>query len=190
MASSADDERELNELLQRGGFSHLAAFCSRIAEHYPALRDLCGRLTRGRTPGEGLSATELVHEAFLQLVGQERIAERGSAFFLACFAQQCRRILVDDLRARRTKKRGGDVAHETLCDDVLELAKGGSFDLIELDEAIEVLSRLSPRMAQIVDMRVFSGMSVQQCAEVLNVSTRTIDNDWAAARTWLRKELG
>ncbi len=189
VSSQPDDESQFAAGVDRGGYAHLAAFCARIAEHYPALRELCGRLTRGRWHEEGLSPTELVHEAFLQLVDQRRVTEGSGSFFLACFAQQCRRILVDDLRSRRAKKRGGDVGHERVGDEVLDLGGGRGLDLIELDEAIEVLARLSPRMAQIVDMRVFSGMTVPQCAEVLGVSPRTVDSDWAAARTWLRKEL-
>lgn len=159
-----------------------------VADHYAEMRRVAGRLA-AREPNSSPSPTELVHEAYLRLIDQKLVTSRGKAFFIGCFARECRRILVDHARARHAVRRGGKQKHESVRSAVA-IAGHGDFDLLELSDAIEALAAINPRMGQIVDMRVFGGLKVEECAEVLGIATRTVEKDWTFACTWLRKELG
>jgi len=142
-----------------------------------------------REPGNvSLEPTALAHETFMRLVDQSRVDWRGKSHFMAVAAQAMRRILVDHARARKRLKRGGARQRVDLSSGIA--ASGPSdVDLIELDDALEKLSQLDPRQAKVIELRFFGGLSVEETAEALGVSKRTVEGDWTMARAWLRREL-
>ncbi len=156
---------------------------------YPELRKMARQQLVHERRNHTLQTTALVHDAYLRLVDQTQVTERGRAYFFAAAAQTMRRILVEYARRRRTKKRGGGQAPLTLEEDQIAIdAYAG--ELIDLDTALERLAALNPRHAQVVECRFFGGLSIQETAAALEVSCRTVDNDWALARAWLRHALG
>jgi RNA polymerase sigma-70 factor (ECF subfamily) len=164
---------------------------SLIRAHYPELRAIAQRLRGGEAAHHSLKPTDIVHEAFVRLVDQPRITRDGSSFFRACFAQECRRVLVDHARARAAERRGGKV-HRTSLDDHSGIGRAGgagALDVLDLHQAMEGLAAHDERMAKIAEMRVFGEMTVPECAEALGVSPRTVDSDWAFARAWLQQRL-
>src|SRR5712671_5361807 len=158
-----------------------------VAARYPELRELARRIAANERPDATMHPTALVHEAYLRLIDQTRVTAQGTTFFRACFAQECRRLLVDHARARQALRRGGGAKRESLMESGCDLGMAGGIDLIEIHEAVETLAGLNERMARIVEMRVFAGMTVPECAEAVGVSARTVDKDWAFARAWLKK---
>jgi len=151
------------------------------------------RLAAGYLGREGaaptLQATELVHEAYLKLVDQSRVAWAGKTHFFAVAATAMRRILVDHARRRARLKRGGKDRPVTLHDDLGLFPSQGlePEDLIVLDEALAALGEHDERQAKIVEMRVFSGLTVDEVAAVLGVSRRTVEGEWTHAKAWLRR---
>ena len=143
---------------------------------------------RRQPPGHILQATALVHEAYLRLVDQRDIEWRSRAHFFGIAAKTMRSILVDYARARRAAKRGSGAAHLTLGDaDITE--RQGEVDMLDLDEALRRLSELDPEKGQLVELRYFGGLSIEETAEVLEVSPATLKRRWNTARAWLRREL-
>lgn len=134
-----------------------------------------------------LQPTALVHEAYLKLVQQE-IPWQNRAHFFAVAAQVMRNLLVDRARARRASKRGGARQQITL-DDAVAFEEARFVDLIALDEALELLASFDPRQSQIVELRFFGGLTLEEAAEVLHISPRTAKRDWKMARSWLRQHL-
>jgi RNA polymerase sigma factor (TIGR02999 family) len=155
---------------------------------YDELRRLAGHYLRRERPGHSLQATALVNEAYLRLVDYKRMRWENRAHFFAVSAQLMRRILVDHAR-RHNLKRGGDVQHVAL-EDTAVVGGGRDENLVALDDALQALARIDPRKAQVVELRFFGGLSVDETAEVLKVSTVTVMRDWGTARTWLYREMG
>ncbi len=149
----------------------------RIARHY---------MQRER-PGHSLQATALVNEAYMRLVDYKGMQWQNRAHFFAVSAQLMRRILVEHAR-RHNLKRGGNIPHVSL-EDVAIVAGDRDTDLVWLDEAINTLAKFDARKAQVVEMRFFGGLSVEETAEVLNVSSITVMRDWSTAKAWLYREL-
>jgi RNA polymerase sigma factor (TIGR02999 family) len=145
----------------------------------------CLRDDRGN---RSVSATALVNETFLRLVELERIDWRDRAHFLSIGARLMRRVLVDMARARRAGKRGGDVVRVTL-DDEMPAASSQAADVLRLDEALEALARLDPRKGRVIELRFFGGLSTEETAAVLDVSTKTVIRDWTFAKAWLQREM-
>jgi RNA polymerase sigma-70 factor (ECF subfamily) len=171
------------------------AVCSRspslsalLRVHYDSVVDIAERIRARESHRAAPSPVSLVHEAFVRLVDQPKVSAGDSLFFRACFAQECRRVLVDSARRRNAQRRGGGAAAESVADQT-GLGVRGELDLVEVDDAIETLAKLDERAARIVTMRVFGGLTVAECAESLGVSPRTVDDDWAFARAWLQKKL-
>jgi RNA polymerase sigma-70 factor, ECF subfamily len=135
-----------------------------------------------------LQTTELVHEAYLRLAGDARITQLGRAYFYAAAARAMREVLIDAARRRRADKRGAGVKLMTLDEQVASVEAYGH-ELLELDEALRRLESRNPRHARVVECRFFGGMSVEDTAEALEVSPRTVKSDWALARAWLYDEL-
>jgi RNA polymerase sigma-70 factor (ECF subfamily) len=149
----------------------------RLARHY----------MRGERPGHSLQTTALVNEAYLRLVDYERMQWQNRAHFFAVSAQLMRRILVEHAR-RHNVKRGGGVPHVSL-EEAAVVREERDADLVALDEAMNALARIDPRKVQVVEMRFFGGLSVEETAEVLKVSTVTVKRDWRGAKAWLYREL-
>ena len=156
---------------------------------YKELHRLARRYLRRERSGHTLQATALVHEAYMRLADYTRMQWQDRAHFFAVSAQAMRRILVDHAR-RRNVKRGRGVLHVPLEDVVvIDSGEDTDTDLVALDEALIGLTRIDPRKAQIVEMRFFGGLTVEEIGEVLKVSTGTIKRDWRAAKAWLYQEL-
>ena len=159
-----------------------------MPEVYEELRGIARRQLAGRD-GEGtLSATGLVHEAYLKLADQSRIAWRDRSHFFALASVAMRHVLVDRARSRLTQKREGGLQRITL-DSELIAAPDQPEALLQLSEAIERLAKMEPRLARVVDCRFFGGMSDGDIAEALEVTPRTVQRDWAKARMLLRRAL-
>jgi RNA polymerase sigma-70 factor (ECF subfamily) len=155
---------------------------------YTELRGLAAAFLRREGRGHTLQPTAMVHEAFMRLVDQTRVEWKGRAHFIAVAAQAMRRILVDHARAKKAAKRGGDRMRVTLQSD-LAISPERDEDVLALNEALEKLQTVDERQARIVELRFFGGLTVREVAEVLDVSTRTVENDWTMVRAWLRREL-
>ena len=156
---------------------------------YDELRKLAAAKLAHEKPGQTLEATGLVHEAYLRLVQSENPegwSDRGH--FFAAAAEAMRRILVDNARRKRSRKRGGDLARQEL--DAVEVAvPEWPEDLVALDEALTRLTAIDPIAARLVHLRFFAGLSIPAVAEILGVSPRTADRLWAYARAWLHQEV-
>jgi RNA polymerase sigma factor (TIGR02999 family) len=154
---------------------------------YAELHRLARRYMRGEHPGHSLQTTALVNEAYVRLVDYKRMQWQNRAHFFAVSAQLMRRILVEHAR-RHNQKRGGDRPHVCL-DEAAVVSSGKTTDLLALDDAMHALAKFDARKAQVVEMRFFGGLSVEETAEVLKVSTITVMRDWSTARAWLYREL-
>jgi RNA polymerase sigma factor (TIGR02999 family) len=156
---------------------------------YEELRKLAAQKMAQEKPGQTLEATALVHEAYLRLVGhtgEQKWDNRGH--FFAAAAEAMRRILVENARRKRTQKHGGNLVRRTLEDLPLVTPELGE-DLLSLDEALEKLAREDPVKAELVKLRHFAGLTVDQAAQALNISPATADRYWAYARAWLHAEI-
>ncbi len=154
---------------------------------YTELHRLARSYMKRERPGHSLQTTALVNEAYTRLVDYKRMQWQNRAHFFAVSGQLMRRILVEHAR-RHNLKRGGDVQHVSL-EAAAVVGGDEDTDLIALDAAMNALARIDPRKVQVVEMRFFGGLSVEDVAEVLKISTVTVKRDWRAARTWLYREL-
>ncbi len=187
-AGMADDQLSATELLRRAGDGETGAVERMFPLVYDELRRLAhNHLTREST-GRTLSTTELVHEAYLKLVDQTRVAWNGRAHFLGVAAIAMRRIVVDRARSRRRLKRGGTSARVPI--ESIDLSADDRAELVvALDEALDRLRDLDERQARVVECRFFGGMTEEDTAEALGIGLRTVKRDWAKARSWLYTEL-
>lgn len=154
---------------------------------YDELRRLAGYYLLRERSGHSLQATALVNEAYLRLVDYKRMRWENRAHFFAVSAQLMRRILVDHAR-RHNLKRGGGVQHVAL-EDTAVVGGGRAENLVALDDALQALARMDTRKARVVELRFFGGLSVEETAEVLQVSPGTVMRDWSSARAWLYREM-
>jgi RNA polymerase sigma-70 factor, ECF subfamily len=154
---------------------------------YDELRRLARRYMRGERTGHSLQTTALVNEAYMRLVDYKSMQWQNRAHFFAVSAQLMRRILVEHAR-RHNLKRGAGVQHVSF-EDTAEVGSDRAADLGALDDALEALARIDPRKVQVVEMRFFGGLSVEETAEVLKVSPVTVMRDWSTAKAWLYREL-
>lgn len=159
---------------------------------YDQLRRLAQAYMRQERPGQTLQATALVHEAYLKLVGGADVAWKDRGHFFAAAALAMRRILVDHARARGRDKRGGDRERVTLAEHAGAIPSGDdtATDLLALDEALAELEASNPRRYQVVMLRYFAGLSIEDTAAAMNVAPATVKTDWAVARLWLFKKMG
>jgi RNA polymerase sigma factor (TIGR02999 family) len=156
---------------------------------YAELRRVARRQMRAGRHGAVLETTALIHEAYLKLIDVHDVRWQNRAHFFAISATLMRQILVDTVRARNAGKRGGDVPHIALDEAVVPGPDRGA-TIVALDDALNALARVDPRKSQVVELRYFGGLSVEETAEVLKVSDRTVLRDWAVAKLWLGRELG
>ena len=154
---------------------------------YDELHRLARRYMKRERPGHSLQTTALVNEAYMRLVDYKHMQWQNRAHFFAVSAQLMRRILVEHAR-RHNLKRGGGVKHVSL-EGAAMVGGNRAADLVAVDDAMNALARLDPRKAQVVEMRFFGGLSVEETAEVLKVSSVTVMRDWSSAKAWLYREL-
>jgi len=159
-----------------------------VALTYQELRAIAHRRLAARGPGGTLSTTALVHEAYLKLVDQSRAGWQDRAHFLALASLAMRHVLVDRARERSTLKRGGARRHITLDDEALAVEDQPEA-LLQLTEALDRLATLEPRLARVVECRFFGGLTEEETAAALGVTTRTVQRDWVKARVLLRRVL-
>ncbi len=155
---------------------------------YKELRTLANRYLRKERAGHTLQSTALVHEAFLRLVDQKRARVENRNHFFAVASQAMRRVLVDHARRDRAGKRIGAYDKVAL-DQAPELAIESDSEILAIHQALERLSEIHPRQANLVELRYFGGLTNPEAAEVLDVSLATIERDWQVARIWLRRQL-
>ena len=155
---------------------------------YPELRRIARRYLMRERPGHTLQPTALVHEAYLRMVDQTNLAQNAS-HFVALAAQMMRRILVNHALSRRAEKRGGGENHIPLEDDLPVACETRSVDALALDEALSELEVLDARQARVVELRYFGGLSIEETAVTLSVSTATVKREWLTAKLWLRRRL-
>lgn len=155
---------------------------------YGELRRLAARFLRQERPDHTLSATALVHEAYLRLVQQRDVTWQNRAHFFAVASQMMRRILVDHARRHGYAKRGGGAVTLAL-DEAVAAPQQREVDLVALDDALNTLAKLDQRQSRMVELRFFGGLSIEETSEVLGVSPPTIKREWASARAWLFREI-
>jgi RNA polymerase sigma factor (TIGR02999 family) len=155
---------------------------------YRELRRLAAAYLRRERPDHTLAPTALVHEAYLRLVGQRRLTWQNRAHFFGVAAQMMRRALVDHARERQAAKRGGADVRVAL-DEAIAAVEPKDCDLLLLDQALSDLSACDPRLAQVVELRYFGGLSEQEVAVVLSLSRATVTREWQTARAWLFRRL-
>ena len=153
---------------------------------YADLRARAAGYMRGERIGHTLQPTALVHEAYLRLIGQERVVWQNRAHFYGVAAQMMRRILVDHARGHRRGKRGGDVVTIALDDRVAAVAPPDS-DVLMIDRALAKLTAIDPQQARIVELRYFGGLTEDEVADVLDVSRSTVTREWQTAKAWLHR---
>jgi RNA polymerase sigma factor (TIGR02999 family) len=180
--------QEVTRLLIAWSEGDQAALEKLIPLVYQELRRLAKLYLKRERPGHSLQTTALVHEAYLRLIDSSRVRWQNRAHFFAISAQLMRRILVDFARSRRYLKRGGEAQHVSL-GEALDVAEARGAALVALDDALQALARIDERKSRVVELRYFGGLSVEETAEALKVSTETVKRDWRLARTWLRREL-
>src|ERR1700676_4014583 len=182
---------DVSKLLRAWRYGDQSAIDRLAPVVYDELRRLARRYMKHERPGHSLQATALVNEAYMRLVDYKRMQWQNRAHFFAVSAQLMRRILVEHAR-RHNLKRGGSVQHVSLEEAAVvggDRATDPGSQLVALDDALNALSRLDPRKAQVVEMRFFGGLGVAETAEVLKVSPVTVMRDWSTAKAWLYREL-
>jgi RNA polymerase sigma factor (TIGR02999 family) len=179
---------EISLLLDQYRDGQAEAFERLMELVYDDLRRLAAWQLQTERPGHTLQPTALVHEAYLKLAGQNPVEWQNKAHFFALAAQVMRHILVDHARARGRDKRGGGQVSVAL-DEALELSHPSKPSLVELDEALSMLARQDARKSRIVELRYFGGLSIEETADVLEISPTTVRREWTLAKAWLRREL-
>jgi RNA polymerase sigma factor (TIGR02999 family) len=157
---------------------------------YAELRRQASRYLRRERPGHTLQTTDLIHEAYLRLVDQKSVRWQNRTHFFAISATLMRRILIDHTRRRHRAKRGGSGVALPLEEGLLAAAEKLDSNLLALDEALTRLAAIDSRQSQIVELRCFSGLTIEDTAAVIGVSPTTVKDDWNMAKAWLRREIG
>ena len=180
--------QQVTALLQAWGRGDDTALAALLPAVYAELHRQAERYMRGQPAGHTLQTTALVHEAYLRLVDQSDTEWRSRAHFFGVAAKAMRSILVDHARARHAAKRGADAAQVTLS-EVAGTDPAPDMDVLELDDALRRLAEIDPDKARLVELRYFGGLSIEEAAEVLEISPATLKRHWNTARAWLRREL-
>ena len=180
--------KEVTQLLIAWGNGEEEALEKLVPLIYDELRRIARRYMKREPAGHTLQTTALVNEAYLRLIEQKGMKWQNRAHFFAISAQLMRRILVSMARARHANKRGGE-ARQVSLDEALVISEERAAELVALDEAMNELAALDPRRSRVVELRYFGGLSVEETAEVLNISPETVMRDWKRAKAWLYTEL-
>ncbi|MBL8960441.1 MAG: sigma-70 family RNA polymerase sigma factor [Gemmatimonadetes bacterium] len=185
--SEASPPPDVTRLLQAVQHGEEGALDQLLPLVYHDLRQVAGKHLRGERMDHTLQATALVHEAFLRLVDQRHVNWQNRAHFFAVAAQLMRRILVDYARRVATAKRGS--GRLVSLDEGMDVPTDEPEALLGIDEALTALGEMDPRAARVVELRFYAGLTVEEVAEVMQLSTATIKREWASARAWLEAEL-
>ena len=182
-----DPSPQITELLAaaRGGDEAAGEAVARAV--HDELRSLAAAYLRRERPDHTLQPTALVHEAYLRMLGQSQVEWRNRSHFFGIAAQAMRRLLVDHARKNLAARRDGGVA--VTLDEGIEGSESAGYDVLGVHEALNALAKLDPRQAQIVELKFFVGLSLDEIAEVVEVSVATVSREWAMARAWLQQEL-
>jgi RNA polymerase sigma factor (TIGR02999 family) len=179
---------EVTQLLQSWSDGDQAALDKLVPLVHQELHRLATHYMSGERPGHTLQTTDLVNEAYIRLVEWKHVRWQNRAHFFGVAAQIMRRILVDFARSRNYAKRGGEGRRVSLAEAAVVPADRGA-DFIALDDALESLATIDARKSRIIELRFFGGLSVEETAEVLKISPRTVMRDWSLAQAWLFREL-
>lgn len=191
--NKGDDEPppgEITDLLLAWNRGDAQALDRIVPLVYDELRRLADRHFSRERPGHTLEPTALVHEAYVRLIDQKRVTWKNRGHFFAVAAQMMRRILIDHARSRQADKRGGGGEKVTLDDRLGAETPGKAVDVIALDGALTRLKVLDARQAQIVDLRFFAGLTIEETADVLETSPASVKREFRSAKAWLFRELG
>jgi RNA polymerase sigma factor (TIGR02999 family) len=181
-------DQSITQLLLKSSSGDKAALDALLPVVYGELRRLAESYVQRERPDHTLQATALVHEAYMRLVDQRSVDWKNRAQFFAMAAKMMRRILVNHAEAHSAAKRGGG-AQKLSLDDAISFFAEQQLDLLELNEALDRLSTLDERQARIIELRFFGGLTVDEVADVLEVSPATVKREWDMAKTWLLREL-
>jgi RNA polymerase sigma factor (TIGR02999 family) len=181
---TTSSQHEVTRLLVQLTDGDNAALDDLLPLVYAELRRLAANYLRRERQGHTLQPTALVHEAYLRMIDQTQVRWQNRAHFFGVAAQMMRRILVDHARSQQAEKRGGDVQKFSL-DENIDVSGERAADLVALDEALARLAEIDPQKSRIVELRFFGGLSVEETAEVLNVSAPTVKRQWRMAKAWL-----
>jgi RNA polymerase sigma-70 factor (ECF subfamily) len=188
METASADPGDLTNLLHAWAGGDSQALERLVPVVYGELRRIAQRCISGENPGQTLQATALANEAYLRLLGCRNVSWQNRVHFFAVAARQMRHILIDIARSKHQLKRGCSPKRVSL-EEAPELSDEKSGELLALEDALKDLEKLDPRKAQIVEMRYFGGLSVEETAAVLKVSDRTVLREWEIARVWLYRQL-
>lgn len=188
MDETNDPVGAVSLLLRAWGRGDLQARDDLVPIVYGELRRRAGAYLRRERTDHTLQPTALVHEAYVRLLGQHRVAWQNRAHFFAMAAQMMRRVLVDHARVHHAAKRPG-AGVKVILDDRIGAARPRACECLDLDVALDELSRLDPRQGQIVELKYFGGLSEQDVAAVLSISRATVSRDWETARAWLYRRM-
>jgi RNA polymerase sigma factor (TIGR02999 family) len=180
---------EITQLLMNWSQGDKAALDQLVPLVYPELRRLAKRHMNRENPAHTLQTSALINEAYLKLVDQQNVHWQNRAHFFAVAAQVMRHILVDHARTRNYAKRGGGASKLPL-DEAAAVTERRAAELIALDDALRDLARLDERRSQIIELRFFGGLSLEETAEVMNISPSTVQREWRAAKAWLHHTIG
>jgi RNA polymerase sigma factor (TIGR02999 family) len=189
MEQSPGKSREITRMLQEWSGGKQEALDALLPLVYAELHRQASRYLRRERRDHTLQTTALIHEAYLKLIDQRDVDWQNRAHFFGIAAQAMRRILVDYAKARHRAKRGGIGEDLPLEAAALAVSEEKSIDLVALDEALTRLAGFDERQARIVELRYFSGLSIEETAEVLRISPATVKSDWNVAKAWLRHEI-
>jgi RNA polymerase sigma factor (TIGR02999 family) len=188
MADQDPDSASVTQWLLAWSDGHRDALDHLLPLVYRDLRRLAAGYMQREAAGHALQPTALVHEAYVRLVDQRQVQWRNRAHFFGVAAGMMRRILVDHARERLAEKRGGGLDRVTLIEDQIAAEPAG-VDVMALHESLERLAALDPRQAQIIELRYFGGLTIDETAEVVGASAATVVREWTIAKAWLRADL-
>lgn len=181
-------KENITDLLLDWGSGQKAALDKLMPLVYEELRRLAHRQMRRERIDNTLQTTALVNEAYIRLIDYKRIRPQNRSHFFAIAAQAMRRILIERARSRKSAKRGSDAPKLSL-EEAANLAESRDWEILALDEALSNLAAIDPRKSQIVELRYFGGLTIDETAEALGVSTPTVERDWHIAKLWLHREI-
>jgi RNA polymerase sigma-70 factor (ECF subfamily) len=182
-------EKPITEILSEIKSGNEQALAELLPLVYDELRRLAGSYLKRERANHTLQPTALVHEAYLRLLGQKEIAWQNRAHFFGVSARLMREILIEYARGRNRLKRGGEFRTQIALDEAVSFAGAKDFDVVSVDEALTKLERLDARQARIVEMKFFAGMTIEEIAEVSDISPATVKREWATAKLLLYKML-